>query len=68
MPTEDLGLGEEMISLTRDGLPATAHNAGDPETAAITILAPSVRDPTLAPSGKGTLTLYSTANIAYGNR
>lgn len=68
VPTEDLGLGEEMTSLTRDGISTGAHNAGDPELAAITILAPSVRDPTLAPAGKGTLTFYATANIEYGDR
>lgn len=68
VPTEDLGLGEEMTSLTRDGLAAETHNAGDPELAAITVLAPSVRDSTLAPAGKGTVTLYSTANIEFGNR
>jgi prolycopene isomerase len=66
--TQELGLGEEMTSLTRDGIPTEKHNAGDPEFAAITLLAPSVRDPTLAPREKGTMTLYSTANIEYGER
>ena len=63
-----LGLGEELVFLTRDGIPRRAHNNGAPETAGLSILAPSLRDPTLAPPGKGTLTIYASARLSYGDR
>lgn len=68
VPPAELGLGEELVLLSRDDVSRTDHNAGDPHKAAISVLAPSLRDPTLAPSGKGTLTCYTTANIGYGDR
>ncbi len=58
---EQLGLGEEMIRLTRDGLPREAHASGDPATTALLLLAPSARDGTLAPPGKSTLTIQCPA-------
>ncbi len=67
-PPASLGFGEELTLLSRDDVSRTDHNCGVPEKAAISVLAPSLRDPTLAPSGKGTLTLFTTANIAYGDR
>lgn len=66
-PAEALGFGEEMLSLTRDDVPREQQNCGDPELAAITVLAPSTRDPSLAPAGKGTLTIYVSAEIEYGD-
>jgi prolycopene isomerase len=63
----NLGFGEEMLIMTRDGVERSQHNNGDPDTACITILAPSLRDPTLAPEGKGTLTLYVAAEIHYAD-
>jgi phytoene dehydrogenase-like protein len=62
-----LGLSEELIFLTRDGIPREAHNNGDPHTVGLSILAPSLRDPTLAPPGKGTLTIYASAPLTYGD-
>lgn len=64
-PAEQLGFGEEMLILTRDDVDRVSQNCGDPARAAITILAPSVRDTTLAPEGKGTLTIYLAAEIEY---
>jgi phytoene dehydrogenase-like protein len=58
---EELGLGEEMIRLTRDGLTRDAHASGDPTTTALLLLAPSARDRTLAPPGKSTLTIQCPA-------
>ncbi len=58
---EELGLGEEMIRLTRDGLSRGEHASGDPTATALLLLAPSVRDPTLAPPGKCTLTIECPA-------
>ncbi len=66
-PARELGFDEELIMLTRDDVSRVDHNAGDPEKSAINILAPSVRDPTMAPAGKGTLTILATANIAYAD-
>jgi prolycopene isomerase len=63
-----LGMNEELVFLTRDGLPRNAHNSGDPHTTAISVIAPSLRDPTLAPAGKGTLTMYAEAGIDYGDQ
>lgn len=59
--SEELGLGEEMIRLTRDGLSREAYVSGDPATAALLLLAPSARDPTLAPPGKSTLSIQCPA-------
>lgn len=64
---EELGFGEEMLVLTRDDVAREEQNNGDPEEAAITILAPSLRDPSLAPTGKGTLVIYISAEIEYGD-
>jgi len=66
LPSEELGFGEEMLILTRDDVPREEQNNGDPEGAAITVLAPSVRDATLAPPGKGTLVVYVEAEMEYG--
>lgn len=60
-PVEDLGFGEEMIYLSKNGLEREAHANGDPHTNGISILAPSLRDPSMAPKGKGTLTIYVPA-------
>jgi len=62
-----LGFGEELILLTRDAQDLESHNNSDPHTTCLSILAPSIRDPTLAPQGKGTLTIYASANIQYGD-
>jgi prolycopene isomerase len=60
-PVENFGFGEEMIYLSKNGLEREAHANGDPHTNGISILAPSFRDPSLAPEGKGTLTIYVPA-------
>ncbi|MEE9386011.1 MAG: NAD(P)/FAD-dependent oxidoreductase [Nannocystaceae bacterium] len=67
-PARALGLGEELTFLTRNNPRIEAHNNGNPHTSAITVLVPSLRDPTLAPEGKSTLTLSTAANIRYGDR
>ncbi|OQW96336.1 MAG: hypothetical protein BWK77_05190, partial [Verrucomicrobia bacterium A1] len=56
-----LGFGEEMLYLVKDGLLRAEQYGGDPEKTALTILAPSVRDPSMAPAGKGTLTIHCLA-------
>lgn len=67
-PVEQLGFGEEMIYMTETGIEREAHANGDPHTNGISILAPSFRDPTLAPPGKGTLTIYVPAFFQQENQ
>lgn len=64
---ESLGLGHELIVITKDDNTRDEHYSGDPHKATISVLAPSVRDHTLAPEGKGTLTLYVPAWMEYEN-
>lgn len=66
-PAEELGFGDELYMLTRDDVSRADHNAGDPMRVAITALAATTRDPSLAPPGKGTLRLSVTTNIRYGD-
>jgi phytoene dehydrogenase-like protein len=61
---EALGFGEEMVYLAQSGLTREDHSSGDPHKTDISILAPSLRDKTLAPEGCGTLTLYIPAFFA----
>lgn len=57
-PAEQLGFDEEIVYLARHNENRKEHGNGDPHTSGIHILASSVRDKTLAPSGMGTLTLF----------
>jgi phytoene dehydrogenase-like protein/predicted nucleotide-binding protein (sugar kinase/HSP70/actin superfamily) len=63
-----LGLNEAMARLTAGAGTPGERTSGDPRTTAITVLAPSVRDPSLAPSGKGTLLIQSPAHLDYENQ
>ncbi|MCB9169258.1 MAG: NAD(P)/FAD-dependent oxidoreductase [Flavobacteriales bacterium] len=65
VPTEKLGFGEELIYLHREDVPRDAHGGPDPNEAGISILAPSLRDKSMAPPGMGTLTLYIPARFAH---
>jgi phytoene dehydrogenase-like protein len=60
-----LGIGEELISITSDNMVRKDHFSGDPCKNSITVQAPSVRDETLAPEGKSTLTLHCAAWFDY---
>ena len=66
-PAQELGFGEELVFLTRDGDSRASHNSTDPRTSAISVLAPSVRDASLAPAGKGALMFSVSAQLAYGD-
>lgn len=66
-PAQQLGFGEEMVFLTEPGLSREAHTDTDPHTSGISILAPSLRDPSLAPENMSTLTLYTAGDIDYAN-
>lgn len=56
-----LGFNEELVHIAAKGVSLEECNCGDPEKTEISILAPSFRDPSLAPEGKGTLTLFMPA-------
>lgn len=62
---EQLGFGEEALHLTRSDVSRAEHSGGDPLCSMISVLAPSLRDPTLAPAGKGTLTIHCPAHLDY---
>lgn len=62
-PVEELGLDDAMLFIVRDDVKRTDHNNGNPHTCGISILAPSFRDPSLAPPGKGTMTIYCYATF-----
>ncbi len=63
-PTESFGFGEEMIYLSKDDVPRERQCTGGPDEVGISLLAPSLRDPSLAPHGMGTLTIYIPAEFA----
>lgn len=63
----ELGFDEELVSLVRDELTPEERQSADPEKADLSVLAPSLRDPTLAPAGQGTLTIYVKANIRFAD-
>lgn len=64
-PAEDLGFGHELTLICEESSTRDEHCSGDPHKSAISVLAPTVRDHTLSPEGKGTLTLYVPAWMDY---
>lgn len=58
-----LGFGEENLHLTRSDVTRTELSGGDPQLTMISVNAPSLRDPSLAPPGKGTLTIHCPAYL-----
>ncbi|NPD44677.1 MULTISPECIES: NAD(P)/FAD-dependent oxidoreductase [unclassified Lentimicrobium] len=64
---EDLGFGEENIYLADSSLNRAELDSGDPKTSGMHIIASSVRDKSLAPLSKGTLTLFIPAWIEQNN-
>jgi len=54
----DLGFGPEILYLSRDDVSPEEMHGSDPGKCTLTVLAPSTRDPSLAPPGKGTLTVH----------
>lgn len=61
----DLGFGEELLHMVNQAAPAGGAVSGNPEFSEIVVLAPSLRDPTLAPAGNGTLVLFMPAYMNY---
>ncbi|MCB9876567.1 MAG: NAD(P)/FAD-dependent oxidoreductase [Planctomycetes bacterium] len=66
-PSEQLGFGEELVYLSKDGIARQDHQSHDPHLVGLSILAPSLRDPTMAPPGKGTVTVHAPARMADGD-
>lgn len=64
---ESLGLGEENIYLADTLLSRAELSKGGPLKSGMHIIASSVRDPSLAPSSKGTLTLFIPAELEDNN-
>jgi phytoene dehydrogenase-like protein len=64
---ESLGFNEELIHLVDENQPFVEQSGGDPRRSEISIIAPSMRDKSLAPENKGTLTLYMPAIMDYKN-
>jgi len=64
---ESLGFNEELVHLVDENQPFDEQSGGDPCRSEISILAPSMRDKSLAPENHGTLTLYMPAFMDYKN-
>lgn len=64
---EDLGFGEENIFLADTSLTREELENGTAETSGMHIIASSVRDKSLAPPSKGTLTIFISAMIHHNN-
>jgi prolycopene isomerase len=60
-PAEDLGFGDEMLLIAETNASRKDHNGGDPHKSDLSVLAPTVRDKSMAVDGKGTLTVYAPA-------
>jgi prolycopene isomerase len=64
---ESLGFNEELIHLVDENQLFRDQSGGDPRRSEISIIAPSMRDKSLAPENQGTLTLYMPAFMDYKN-
>ena len=62
-----IGIQEELTCVTVDNITRKEHFTGDPHKSSLIVQAPSVRDKTLAPKGKSTLTINCAAWINYKN-
>lgn len=62
---ESLGFKDVMLYLFNEETKRTEHISGDPHKSFISILAPTVRDKTLAPEGQGTLNIFVPAWMMY---
>ncbi|HTN44933.1 MAG TPA: NAD(P)/FAD-dependent oxidoreductase [Flavipsychrobacter sp.] len=60
-----LGFGEELLHITNIHATKDEQTSGDPHKSEISILAPSLRDPSLAPAGCGTLTIFMPALMSF---
>jgi phytoene dehydrogenase-like protein len=66
-PAEELGFNEELVHIAGENGSFGDHAGGDPLKSEISILAPSLRDKSMAPEGRGTLTLYMPAYMQFSD-
>ncbi|NOQ28064.1 MAG: NAD(P)-binding protein [Bacteroidales bacterium] len=64
-PTENLGIHQELINISKEGIKRDDHDCGDPLLSDISVIAPSARDKSLTPEGKGLISLLIPAYIEY---
>ncbi len=64
-PVEELGFNEELVHLSSALVTRAQLTEGNPRLSDISILAPSYRDPSLAPEGNGTLVIFMAADMQY---
>lgn len=64
-PAEELGFNEELVHIACEKGSFDDHISGDPLKSEISILAPSLRDKSMAPEGHGTLTLFMPAYMHF---
>ncbi len=57
---------QEVLNMVTDNALRVDHTSGNPHKTIIMVVAPSVRDHTLAPEGKGTLMIHCPAHMEYG--
>ncbi len=62
-----LGFNEEVVFLTRDDVSRQDHSSGNPHKSGLSIIAPTCRDSSLAPEGKGTLSIHCSARLDYAD-
>lgn len=55
---ESIGFNDELILISKENIARNEHICGDPLKSEISIFSPSSRDKSMAPVGKGTLTIY----------
>jgi prolycopene isomerase len=66
-PAELLGFNEELVHIASEQARFEDHQSGDPAKSEISILAPSLRDKSMAPEGHGTLTLFMPAYMEFSD-
>jgi prolycopene isomerase len=66
-PPASLGLDESLVRLTEDSIPLEDRVNGEARSTLISVLAPSLRDSSLAPPGKGTLLIQCPAYLSHHN-
>lgn len=60
---ESLGFGEEAVHLSKQSISHQEQTAANAETTELIVLAPSLRDQTMAPDGQGTITIFMPAEM-----
>lgn len=67
-PGEDLGFSQEIVVLSDSSVSRAQSSSGSAEMSCITVFSPTVKDPSLAPAGKGTLTIFAPAFLDHFER